>query len=142
MSLELSYRIIHLARLGASVKMVLEEVRLIPPEELERARAEANKEPEIDIVEEQTQLQKVDLHPKPTNPMEEMFSAMRTQMPEAFEALKGGPPSPMRIMSARGPIPVTPMMEVYFTHEQYVEMGCPGLLSIVKVSMTVLTANT
>lgn len=142
MTLELSYRVIHLSRLGASVKMVLEEVRLIPLEEIERARLEADKEPEIDVVDEGEQFQKVDLHPKPTNPMEEMFSALRTQFPELAEMMKSGPPSPMKVMSARRPVPVTPVMEVYFTPEQYVALGSPGLLSIVKVSMTPLASST
>jgi hypothetical protein len=122
--------------------MVLEEVRLIPPEELERARAEAEKQPEIDVVEEQTQLLKVDLHPKPKNPMEEVFSAIRTQFPEFAEMMKSVPSASGRVMRVRGPVPISPMIEVYFTPEQYVELGSPGLLSIVKVSMTVLASDT
>ena len=41
MSVELSYRIVNLSHIGNSVKMVLQEVRLIPKEEIERALQEA-----------------------------------------------------------------------------------------------------
>lgn len=56
MSVELSYRVVHLARIGPSVKMVLQEVRTVPPEEIERARLESEQEPETDIVVESEQL--------------------------------------------------------------------------------------
>ena len=64
---------------------------------------------------------------------------MRQQFPEMVDALKNVPRSPdhlmMKVMSAMGPTPVNRLIEVYFTPEQYVELGSPPLLAVLKVSM-------
>ena len=136
MSVELLYRIVNLVQIGNTVKIVLQEVRLIPKEEIERAQQEAKlkEKAEEDVGE---QLQKVIPLPKePTDPTERLFWAMRRQFPEMVEALEHVPHSPkMKILSAMGPAPVSRLIDVYFTPEQYVELGSPLLLSILKVSM-------
>ncbi|GAH87467.1 unnamed protein product [marine sediment metagenome] len=138
MSVELFYRVIHLARIGPSVKMVLEEVRTVPPEEIERARREAEQTPETDVVDEGAQLQKVDLAPKPKTQMEEVFSAMRTQIPEFAEVFKSMSNSgPSRKGVTMRAVPIFQHMEAYFTPEQYKEMGSPPLLSKIRITMSV-----
>jgi len=139
-SVELLYRVEQLVRVGDTVKMSLQEVRTVPPEEITRARLEAEAEPENDVVDEGEQLQKVDLSPKPKTQMEEVFSAMRTQFPEMTEIFKNAPRmGGGRMMSVSGPVPISQVIEVYFSPEQYAELGSPPLLSILKVSLKLET---
>ena len=138
MSVELLYRIVQLTQIGGTVKMVLEEVRLVPHEEIERARLEAEQMPEIDVDDAGAQLQKLDLIPEPKNPVEEVFRAMRTQFPEMVEVLKS-PPYPSRGIVVRGPAPTSNLIEIYFSPEQYLKLGSPPLLSILKVSLKLET---
>lgn len=141
---ELLYRIVNLSARGGVVNMVLQEVRTVSPEEIERARLEAEQDPELDIVDEGEQLQKVDLRPKPKDPMEQVFWAMRNQFPEMAEAFNNAP----RMGRERGggrmvaPSFISTLMEMHITPEQYVEMGSPPLMSILKVSMTALATGT
>ena len=134
MSVELLYRIVQLTCLCDTVKMVLEEARLISPEEIERARLEA--ENETDVTDVGDQLQKVDFIPKPKNQIEEMFSAMRSQMPEMIEAFKG---SAQGHGGQVGPRPISRVLEMYLTCEQYEDLGSPSLLSVLKLSMKMET---
>lgn len=137
MSVEISYRVINIARVGPSVKMVLEEVRTVPPEELKRAEAEA--EPEIDVVDEGKLFQNLNVRPKPKTQMEEVFSAMRTQLPELMEVFKNNPSFPGGHGGGRilRPVPLSLDMEMLITPEQYAEMGSPPLLSTIRVTMSV-----
>ena len=138
MSVEISYRVIHLAELGPSVRMVLKEVRTVPPEEIERARREAEKEPELDIVKEGKLYQNLDVRsPEPKDPIRHMFWAMKQEFPDMANAFKNipsfpGAPGGRRAMVA---VPISPQIEVLFTPEQYRELGNPPLLSILKVSL-------
>ena len=138
MSVELLYRVEQLVRVGDTVKMSLQEVRTVPPEEITRARLEAEAEPENDMVDEGEQFQKVDLSPKPKTPMGEFFRAMIDEIPELADAFKRAPRrgGGGRVMMA---VPISQMIEVYFTPEQYAELGSPPLLSILKVSLKLET---
>ena len=141
--IELLYRVVGLSHRGGVVLMVLEEVRIIPPEEIERARMEAELEPETDINEEGEQLQKLNLRPKPEDSMEQVFWAMRNQFPEMAEAFNSAPRmGGGKMMRVAGPSFVSSLTEMHITPEQYVEMGSPPLLSIIKFSMTALSLGT
>ena len=139
--IELLYRVVNLSQRGGVVLMILQEVRTVSPEEIERARVEAQ-EPETDINEESEQLQKVEFRQRPKDPMEQIFWAMRNQFPEMMEMFKM---SPYRGGSARGggggrvlmavPLSSSYVIEMHISPEQYVEMGSPPLMSILKVSM-------
>lgn len=118
--------------------MILEEVRLVPPEEIERARLEAEQPPETDVDDAGEQLQKVEFVPEPKDPTERFIWALRRQFPEIAEGLKSAQFVGGRVM---GPVPVSQMIEVVFTSEQYAELGCPPLLSILKVSMRALSTG-
>jgi len=116
MSVELLYRIVQLTQMGGGVKMVLQEVHLVPPEEIERARLEAEQGHEIDVVDAGEQLAKIEIvPPEPKDPMERMFWAMRKQWPEIVEGLKsaqvsGGRPDgagPCSLVSAGGAVLVS-----------------------------------
>lgn len=139
MSVELSYRVVHLARIGPSVKMILEEVRTVPPEEIERARLESEQEPETDIVVESEQFQKVDLSPPPEDPMRRMIWAWKQEFPEIEEIFKGGsfPGAKGGGLTLRSPVPISNQIEVLFTPEQYRELGSPPLLSTIQIALTV-----
>ncbi len=142
--IELLYRVVNLSQRGGVVLMVLEEVRTVPPEEITRARLEAEKDPENDIVDEGKQFGKVDLDPPPKDPVEKMLWAAKRQIPgleEAFkDAFKGSPMGPGgRMMVVRGPSPVQliNIVEIHVTTEQYVELGSPPLLSTIQLTLSV-----
>ncbi len=136
MSVELSYRVIHLAQVGGSVKMVLEEVRTVPPEEIERARQEADREPETDVVDAGNQLGKVEFDPDPVNPYIGFLRAIKKEFPEMMRGMSVSQNPGTSGESARMmPIPTYKMIEAYLTHEQYDELGSPPLLSIIKINM-------
>ena len=140
--IELLYRVVNLSQRGGVVLMILQEVRTVSPEEIERARLEAEQDPETDIVDEGEQLQKLDLKPRPEDPMEQIFWAMRKQFPEMMDIFKM---SPYQGGSARGgggrrvmmavPISSSYLIEMHISPEQYVEMGSPPLMSILRVSL-------
>ncbi len=135
MSVEISYRVINLDSVGPFVKMNLEAIRTVPPEEIERARREAEHEPEIDVVDEDKLYQKLNVRPKPKTQMEEVFSALRTQFPEFAEMLKSGamfPAVPGGVVPMRV-VPLFNQTAVLLTPEQYAEMGSPPLLSTIRV---------
>lgn len=137
MSVELLYRVVHLSQVGPSVRLILQEVRTVPPEEIERASLESPPELETDVVAEGGLLKKIDFAPKPKTQMEEMFSAMRTQFPELTEIF--GPSFPGKrgggvMMRA---VPISQQIEVFFTPEQYRELGSPPLLSTIRIAMSV-----
>ena len=136
MSVELSYRIVQLTRVNDAVKMALEEVRLISPEEIKRAYLEA--ENETDVTDVGDQLQKVDFIPKPKTPTEEMFSAMRSQIPEMIEAFKSRTPDHSGEV-VFGPVSISQIIELYLTCEQYEDLGTPSLLSVLKLSIKMET---
>lgn len=137
MSVELSYRVVHLSQAGPFLRMVLEELKTVPPEEIERARLAAEQEPGTDAVDAGKQFGKIDPIPAPKTQMEEVFSAMRTQFPELMEVFKLSPPPRRgagRVLMAV-PLPSSQTIEMYITHEQYAELGSPPLLSTLKLSL-------
>ena len=133
--IELLYRVVNLAQRGGVVLMILQEVRTVPPEEIERTRVEAEQQPETDIVDDGEQLQNIELRPEPNDPMEKMFWAMRNQFPEMVDVFKIPPPREVRVMRTAGPVLVSALIEMHITPEQYVEMGSPPLMGILRVSM-------
>jgi len=136
MSVELLYRVEQLVRVGGTVKMSLQEVHTVPPEEITRARLEAEAEPETDIVDAGEQLAKIEsAPPPPEDPIERMFWGMRKQFPEMADAFKNAPRMGGGRMIVSGPVPISQVIEVYFSPEQYAELGSPPLLSILKVSL-------
>lgn len=140
MSVELSYRIVNLSRRGSHVLMVLEELRTVPPEEITRARKEAEAESETDVVDEGEQLAKIKSGPPPPeDPMRRMIWAWKQEFPGLVEAFKTAPP-PMggggRMMRAV-PISFSHLMEMLVTTEQYVELGSPPLLAVIQIALSV-----
>ena len=138
---ELLYRVVNLSTRGGVVNMVLQEVRTVPPEEIERARKEAE-EPETDVVDEGQQFQKIESIPAPKNPLEEFFHAMRTHLPEMVEGFRNFPRmgDGGRVLMAV-PLPSSYLIEMHISPEQYVEMGSPPLMAVLKVSMTALATG-
>lgn len=128
MSVEISYRVVNLDRVGPFVKMNLEAVRTVSSEE---------KEPELDKVDEGKLYQNLDVRPKPKTQMEEVFSAIRTQMPELMEMVKSGPsfPGAPSGVIVRGPVSLFNQTAIFLTPEQYREMGSPPLLSTIQITM-------
>lgn len=123
-----------LSRIRGTVKMVLEEVHLASPEEIERVRLEAEQEPETDVDDAGEQLHKLELSPKPKDDVEQMFWAMRRQFPEMVEAFKSAPFSGGGHVVS-GPVPISQLVELYLTPKQYADLREPPLLSILKVSL-------
>jgi len=135
-SVELSYRVIHLARVGGSVRMVLEEVITVPPEEIERARLEVT---EIDVDDAGEQLQKVEFDPRSPNSFTSLLRAIKKEFPEMMGGMSVSQNPGKSGGSARMmPLPTYKMIEAYLTPEQYDELGSPSLLSIIKINMCTL----
>ena len=136
MSVELLYRIgiVQLTRIMGFVKMVLEPVRRVSPEEVERVRLESELESETDVEFAAEQIQKMS-PPEPKNEMEGLFFAMQKYFPGIFEAASVVPPSRGHSVSGSSPVRVSQVVEMWFTIEQYSNLGEPPLLGILKLSI-------
>jgi len=130
--IELLYRVVNLSQRGGTVQITLQEVRTIPPEEIKRARLA--QEPETDVDDVGEQLHKVEFNPPPEDPMERMFWGMRRQFPEMAEAFKNTPRmgGEGRLMVA---VPISNLVEMHISPEQYVEMGSPPLMAVLRFSL-------
>lgn len=136
MSVELSYRVIHLAWAGGSVRMVLEAVKTVPPEEIESARLESEGATEVDIDDAGEQLQKVEFDPEPEHSFTSFLRAIKKEFPGMMGEVRGSPYPGTSGGSARMmPVPHYQLIDAYLTPEQYDELGSPPLLSIVKINM-------
>lgn len=138
--IELLYRVVNLSQRGGVVLMILQEVRTVSPEEIERLRKKAE-EPETDIVDEGEQLQKVEFDTPPEHPVEQFFWAMKRQMPEIADIVRmsqfqgGSARGGGRRMMVAVPLPSSYLIEMHISPGQYVEMGSPPLMGILRVSM-------
>ena len=118
--------------------MVLEEVTTVPPEEIERARLEAEGETEVDVDVIGEQLQKVEFDPSPNNPYIGFLRAIKKEFPEMMGGMKSLQ-YPVKSGGTARMMPLTyNMMEAYLTPEQYYELGSPSLLTIIKINMRTL----
>lgn len=135
MSVDLFYTVSSLIDESDYIKMGLEEYVEIPREEIERARQDSELEKPVEL----TQLKKVDFTPEPESPEERIIAAMKKQMPEVFEDLGITVSSlsrpPRMVLQA---IKMKPReIEVYLTHGQYITLGSPTLLSLIKLTLKV-----
>jgi len=130
----LEYVISSLVQEAGGVKMTLREPsRLPPPEEIERLRREALKQPQTEIVDESEQLQKIERQPETFE--EKMIVAIKKQAPEVFSSLTGPkPPSPIMHI-AYGPTPIYREIELLLSYEQYRELGRPPLMANITLSL-------
>lgn len=139
--MERIYSITAMSYHQGQIVLTLTEVRIIPPEEIERARMEADLRKE-DTVDTGEQLQKVDFEPPPTSDTgrvvkevtDEYLKIMKRELPGLFETPRGG--------SARGGtlIPATLLprpVEILITPEGYEELGNPPLLTKLRMTLGV-----
>ena len=143
MSMEMRYSIVGLRQEADSVLLILREIRPLPsPEEIERARQEAEMEENLDPVVTEGQLKKVDFTPKPRTQEEKLFAAMKTQVPELFEGLKSigmmppnGPSFGQRGMSQIRVL--RPPIEIWVSNEQYRELGSPAIFQVIILTLKI-----
>jgi len=119
------------------IVMRLREYREILLEDIERARHEAELEKPVEIVEEGTQLQKVDFAPEPETFEEKVVAAMKKQIPEFFGGLIKTiiPPEPPTRIFHQAIAMIPQEIELYLTREQYAELGRPPLLSVINLTL-------
>ena len=141
-TVRIRYSIVGLRQEADSVLLTLREYSPPPsPEEIERARLEAELEEEPEPIETKGQLKKVDFKPHPKSEEEaftrKIIKAWKAEMPRMFEELDRPPPSFNR---ARGPsvgqmMVIRTPLELWVSNEQYRELGCPAIFQVITLTL-------
>ena len=140
MIVSLKFQVTALKQVYNMVEMHLYPYNPIPPEEIERARVEAELEEKPTLTEEEEAVKKI-MRPLSSDPNEAMIQKIvqvyRKELPEFFEARRE-PPKGM-LMAAVGPTSTPISQDLYVTIDQYYELGSPPLLSILTLNVEVGT---
>ena len=140
--IQAKYSIVGLRQEADSVLLTLREYRPPPsPEEIERARLEAELEEEPEPIETEGQLKKVDFKPLPKSEEEaftrRIIKAWRDEMPRMFEELDRPPPSFNRARGNSVPqmMVVRTPLELWVSNEHYRELGCPSIFQVITLTL-------
>ena len=137
----LKYSIVGLRQEADSVLLTLEKYREPPSlEEIERARLEAEMEPETDLALEEKLLKKLDLRPEPDSDegkmVRKIFNAWKREVPGIFEMMTSFNDAPRMVA------PLTPRMmlirsplEIWITNQEYMDLGSPSIFQVIEITL-------